>query len=49
MMNVKQQTFYQSLVDHRGLSNKDVQALVKNINNKTGISQRRLARRSEFH
>ena len=31
------------------LSNKDVQALVKSVNNKTGISQRRIARRFEVH
>ena len=31
------------------LSNKDVQALVKSVNNKTGISQRRLVRRFGVH
>ena len=31
------------------LSNKDLQALVKSVNNKTGISQRRLARRCGVH
>ena len=30
-------------------SNKDVQALMKSVNNKTGISQRRLVRRFEVH
>ena len=31
------------------LSNKDIQAPVKRVNNKTGISQRRLARRFGVH
>ena len=38
MINAKQQTFHQSLVDHHGF-----QVLLKSFNNKTGIRQRRLA------
>ena len=49
MMNVKQQTFYQRFGRSSRLSNKDVQALVKSVNNKIEISQRRLARQFGVH